>query len=330
MKKLLILILSVCILLSFAGCSGLENILGGDLGGGQVILNPSGEDKGIKRVDCDTLDLTVEIDTEHRSLGTKEYYRFINLNETEQKVYLAIEKAVKIADISVDLTGLSINYERAMEIAQIFMADCPQYFYMSKYINATHYEGSEDAVELRLYYTDGKVTDSMEGEELTSQADRDIIEEQIEEFNDIVEEILEEIPVYYSDEEMVKAIHDYIVENTEYDEPAAALVDTDDMPPAYTAYGALCEGMAVCEGYAKAFQFLCYSLGINCAQVYGSGDGEPHMWNLVQIDDKWYHTDLTWDDPVGGDGRVYYDYYNLSWNEMKKDHVMDDNFLKLP
>lgn len=330
MKKLIILILSLCILISAAGCSGLEDVLGGDLGGGQVIFNPSGESPGITRVDCDTLDVTVEANTEHLSLDTEEYYRFTNLNETEQKVYLAIEKAVKIADISVDLTKLSINYERAMEIAQIFMADCPQYFYMSKYINATHYEGSEDAVELRLFYTDGKTTDSMEGEKLTTQADRNLIEKQIKEFNQTVEEILSDIPVYYSDEEMVKAIHDYIIENTEYDEPAAELVDTDDMPPAYTAYGALCDGMAVCEGYAKSFQFLCYSVGINAAQVYGSGDGEPHMWNLVEIDDEWYHTDLTWDDPIGGDGRVYYDYYNLSWNEMKKDHVMDDGFLKLP
>ena len=45
MKKLLILILSVCILLSFAGCSGLENILGGDLGGGQ-----NGIDNGAQNV----------------------------------------------------------------------------------------------------------------------------------------------------------------------------------------------------------------------------------------------------------------------------------------
>ena len=57
---------------------------------------------------------------------------------------------------------------------------------MSKYINATHYEGSDDAVELRLFYTDGKVTDSMEGEKLTAQADRGIIEGQIKEFNGVV------------------------------------------------------------------------------------------------------------------------------------------------
>ncbi len=329
MKKLLAILISLCVMFSLTACSGLEDVL--DLGGsGQVIFNPTTEKKGIERVDCDTLDVTVDISSAHIALDTEEYHRFVNLSETEQKVYLAIEEAVKIADISVDLTDLSINYERAMEIAQIFMADCPQYFYLSKYINATHYEGSDDAVELRLYYTDGKITDTMEGETLTAEADRDTIESQIEEFNDTVEDILDDIPVYASDEEMVKAIHDYIVDNTDYDEAAAELIDTDDMPPAYTAYGALCEGMAVCEGYAKSFQFLCYSVGINCAQVYGSGDGEPHMWNLVDIDGEWYHTDLTWDDPVGGDGRVYYDYYNLSWDEMKKDHVMDDNFLRLP
>ncbi len=328
MKKLLAIVISLCVILSLTACSGLEDIL--DLGGsGQVIFNPSAQEPGIERVDCDTLDVTVDISSSHIPLDTEEYHRFANLNETEQKVYLAIEESVKIADISVDLTDLSINYERALEIAQIFMADCPQYFYLSKYVNATHFEGSDDAVELRLYYTDGKLTDTVENEELTVQADRDLIEKQIKAFNKEVEKILASIPVYAEDEEMVKAIHDYIVENTEYDEKSADLIDTDEMTPAYTAYGALCEGMAVCEGYAKSFQFLCYCVGINSAQVYGTGDGEPHMWNIVEIDDTWYHTDLTWDDPVGGTG-IYYDYYNLSWNEMKKDHVMDDNFLRLP
>ncbi len=328
MKKLFAIIISSCILLSFTACSEMGDILGGE--GNQITLTPSGENGGIKRIECDTLDQTVEIDTDHDSLATNEYYRFLTLNETEQKVYLAIEKAVKIADISVDLTDYSISYERAMDIAQIFMSDCPQYFYLSKYVNAIHYEGSEDAVELRLYYTDGKVTDQIENEELTVQADRDLIEDQIEKFNDKVEDILEDIPTGYSDEKKVKAIHDYIVKRTDYDEPAAELLNTDHMSPSFTAYGALCKKMAVCEGYAKSFQLLCYSVGINCAQVYGTADGGPHMWNLVEIDGKWYHTDTTWDDPIGGDGRVYYDYYNLSWNEMKKDHVIEDEFLKLP
>ena len=58
------------------------------------------------------------------------------------------------------------------------------------------------------------------------------------------------------------------------------------------------KGKFVCEGYSKAMKILCGKFGINCALVSGDGmtsasSGGPHMWNYVQIGDKWYAVDST-------------------------------------
>ena len=52
----------------------------------------------------------------------------------------------------------------------------------------------------------------------------------------------------------------------------------------------------VCEGYSKAFQYLCELSGIECHSVLGTGDLEAHMWNIVKLDGAYYHVDITWTD----------------------------------
>lgn len=86
--------------------------------------------------------------------------------------------------------------------------------------------------------------------------------------------------------------HDYICQNTTY------LTQEDD---GYTAYNALVEGRAVCEGYSRALQLLLDMVGIPNYLVTGvgvddSGDREGHMWNIVTIGGANYHVDATWDD----------------------------------
>ena len=62
------------------------------------------------------------------------------------------------------------------------------------------------------------------------------------------------------------------------------------------------DGKAVCEGYARAMQYLLQKCGIECAETVGyirkeSGEkGEPHAWNILKIDGDYYHLDTTWDD----------------------------------
>lgn len=75
---------------------------------------------------------------------------------------------------------------------------------------------------------------------------------------------------------------------------------TADAPHIRTAYGALVNGKAVCEGYARAFKCAMHRLGIDCiiVQGYAQSDGglEPHAWNYVRIDGSWYGVDATWND----------------------------------
>jgi hypothetical protein len=64
-----------------------------------------------------------------------------------------------------------------------------------------------------------------------------------------------------------------------------------------TAYGALVNGKAVCEGFARAFKLLMDNVGIDCQIVLGyykNGESyEPHSWNKVNYNGKWYLVDPT-------------------------------------
>lgn len=94
----------------------------------------------------------------------------------------------------------------------------------------------------------------------------------------------------------IKMVHDYLVENVQYD----TSVSKENI---YNIYGAMVNGEAVCEGYARSFKYLMDSLGIPCTLVIGKGTNsegrtENHAWNYVQLDNYWYAIDSTWDDPV--------------------------------
>ncbi|TPV45918.1 S-layer homology domain-containing protein [Bacillus dicomae] len=114
------------------------------------------------------------------------------------------------------------------------------------------------------------------------------------------------------DHEKVKAIHDYVVKHISYDTSYKA----------YTAYEALVNRSAVCQGYALLTYQLLKEAGIENHFVTGTGDGQPHAWNLVKIENKWYHLDTTFDDPVPDEqGRVMYSYFNLSDEQIARNHV---------
>jgi heme exporter protein D len=113
-------------------------------------------------------------------------------------------------------------------------------------------------------------------------------------------------------------IHDYIIEHCTYEETA-------DDNAQYTAYGALVEGKAVCEGYAQAAQLLFSAAGLESYYVEGAGTSVDHAWNCVQIEDQYYWVDLTWDDPVpdvetGGTEILDHSYFNLTDSQLNEDH----------
>ena len=114
--------------------------------------------------------------------------------------------------------------------------------------------------------------------------------------------------------EKVKAIHDYVVKHVSYDTSYQA----------YTAYEALANRSAVCQGYTLLTYELLKEAGIQNHIVTGTGNGQAHAWNLVNIENKWYHLDTTFDDPVPDKaGRATYSYFNMSDEQLSKDHEWD-------
>ncbi len=132
-----------------------------------------------------------------------------------------------------------------------------------------------------------------------------------------------------SDYDKIKYIHDYIINNCRYNYNAVS--NSDAYPTAFTAYGALVEGSAVCEGYAKAFSLLCNEVGVDALLVIGTGKSEPHMWNMVKCNGQWYHMDVTWDDAtLNGSDSIGYSYFNVTTAQIKTDHVIENSSLNVP
>ncbi len=103
-------------------------------------------------------------------------------------------------------------------------------------------------------------------------------------------------------------LHDWLIYNADYDQ---TLTNRD-------ADGVLLKGSGVCDSYARAYLMLCTAAGIECITVTGYA-GEPHGWNMVNLDGDWYHVDCTWDDPVPG-GDENHSYFLVDDDTLAKDH----------
>lgn len=132
-----------------------------------------------------------------------------------------------------------------------------------------------------------------------------------------------------NDIEKMKYIHDYLVDTIEYDQ---TFVEKN----IYNIYGALVSKTCVCEGYAKASQYLLNEAGLENIIITGTatnsdGKTENHAWNYVNIDEKWYAIDTTWDDPiiVGGGkltNTIRYRYFLKGSSTMNKNHFISTKF----
>lgn len=100
-----------------------------------------------------------------------------------------------------------------------------------------------------------------------------------------------------SDYEKIKKIRNYICDNVAYDFEHKT---DDNYDLCHTAYAALHDGKAVCDGYASLFYRLCLEAGIDCRIITGKADTEggpeDHAWNIVKLNNLYFFADITWDD----------------------------------
>ena len=192
------------------------------------------------------------------------------------------------------------------QAVEAYKNDHPEVFWLKSYYE---YENFDYETGIWLTYT-------ISGDKLVTAK---------KEFNTAVDTISKSVP-YGTECEREEYIHNYIINNCDYDEEAAESEEVQGNEN--DAYGVFVDGKAVCEGYSKAFQILCNKADIDCIQLMGIVDSDNHVWNCVKIGGDWYQIDVTWDDV---DDFIYdsHEYFNLTDSLMYEEHTLSPKYSEI-
>ena len=119
-----------------------------------------------------------------------------------------------------------------------------------------------------------------------------------------------------NDYNTVKNVHDYLVQRVKYDK--IAVEQHKFRINDHRMIGALFENYAVCEGIARATQFLLRELGVECTYVSGyiddksTGTKGNHAWNHVIVNNELKKLDVTWDLCLSKKSALNYSYFCAS------------------
>ncbi|MBO5120603.1 MAG: hypothetical protein J6C28_02815 [Bacilli bacterium] len=152
---------------------------------------------------------------------------------------------------------------------------------------------------------------------------RSYSEDEIKVINEKVENIYSRVINENSNViDKIKAVHDYIINNSKYDSGRSDYNMTTYKSD--LAYGPLLQGYGICGGYSDAMALFLEKMGITNYKV----SSDTHVWNAVLLDGKWYHLDLTWDDPVTSNKKdiLQHEYFILTTDELLSKEVKEHKF----
>ncbi len=233
-----------------------------------------------------------------------EYYWRETMSDRYKKAYDEIAAGVgKYLERIVITTDIS--FSEIETVYRLFTLDHPEVFWYYDGFYATGPSDNIDAINLGLL------------------ADKSQIPAMKKEVETAARRVLDMIPDGALDIEAELIIYRCLTSNLKYDLTAAN---------AYTLYGALIGKRCVCQGYAEAFQYICYLAGIPCIGIIGEatnskGVTEAHKWNGVKIGNEWYPVDVTFG--AGGSISSFAGYFNNA-AQIKTNHVNHASLTKLP
>ena len=242
-------------------------------------------------------------------------YAFGKLSEDEQEVYLEILEALIHFKENVKLS--SCDKELISRVFQCVLNDHPEIFYVDGYSYTEYTLGS---ILKKITFTGSYRFSPEEVKEKQMQIDN------------YVNQCLAGMPEDADEYEKVKYVYEYLIHHTDYD---AAAKDSQNICSVFL------ERKSVCQGYAKATQYLLNRAGVFATLVLGEVvGGEGHAWNLVRIDGAYYYVDTTWGDAsyqaVGGSDypiekipTINYDYLCVTTEQMEQTHTQD-NVVEMP
>lgn len=234
-------------------------------------------------------------------------YAYDMLEESLRPLYVEI---LTIIEQHAENIKVSTNDSDILQKVFLYVhADHPEIYWIDGYSYMRYSKGNEI-----LYLTfSGKYTYTLE-ETRTLQFSID----------QYVSRCLSGISRNASDYDKVKYVYEYIIEHTEY---------VLDSPDNQNILSVFLNGESVCQGYAKAAQYLLERLDIPCTMVVGKVEsGEGHAWNLVQIDGAYYYMDPTWGDASYRlDGQtmqsssmpISYEFLNITTDQLQMTHIID-------
>lgn len=235
----------------------------------------------------------------------------LSLTDEEREIYDKLRYALGHFDKEMLLETDATVYNRMLNILRL---EELSYFPLTE-CRVSEYSIAESAFMLNFgYYREDGAADNMTRINIESER--------------AAEAIIEGLPEGADDYEKAKYFHDWLILN--------CATDSADNPDVYsnTIYGALVNKKALCEGYTKAFSYLCNLAGIeNC--IVGGEINLPHMWNMVKIDGNWYHVDVTYDHPdeeiaAAHPDFVLYQFFCVPDTVIGNDHTIYKNIFTPP
>ncbi len=264
-------------------------------------LNALAEDKGeVSLPKTLPLFLTEVIESGELEV-TDEVTRWIELYDTFYTALRNFETEIDVSDFKISCAA-----------EQDFLFSCYHaVLYNSDLcITKRHYENAQFYAKQAA---DGSVTDfsfikvnyapnalDCDGNEVF---DRELAEEEFEEYETLMQELVAKVPKALSDVEKALFLHDYIATEYEY------INEGDDTN--HEAYSFLKEKHGVCDAYAETYNKALELLGIPALKAIS--DVGAHAWSVVRLDGECYHIDCTWGDPVPDrSGRASHNYFLVS------------------
>lgn len=241
------------------------------------------------------------------------------LNDNQKKMYTAVVYAVKELDSVVTVDNyFGDDIEKISEDVKIvmsaFFADHPEVFYVKlSYKISLSKNILSEKIRIDLSYTIN---------------DKNELDTKIDQMDEIIQLYIANLE-NKSDFEKELIIHDALALDTKY---YSEITDISKVPEQYhTIYGTFIEKQAVCDGFAKAMQILLDRVGIENIFVTGMLGEVPHAWNMVKLENEWYHLDLTSNKYIkeadGSTKTVVHTYFNVTDEFIQKSHIIDNKEL---
>lgn len=202
----------------------------------------------------------------------------VSAAESKSEIYSCIEDALFNESEIIDVSKFNVSVEEASHIYNNVIQNNVELMNVDTYFSyefKIKEDGEKICSKLRPTY--------ISVENLTEKRNK---------VKSVVKYIISKLDDSMTDVEKALFVHDYLVLNTQYSFADEGIFDKSY----YTAYGALVEHKAVCQGYSIAYAYILNKIGIET--VFATSADMDHMWNMIKIDGKYYHVDVTYDDPT--------------------------------